>query len=185
MSAQPLPLISVEEYLEGEKHSEVRHEYIDGYVVAMAGASDAHELVAGNLFVALTLHLRGKGCRVFQSGMKVRLDFMRYGLFYYPDVMVACDPTDNDRYFRRRPKLLIEVLSADENKDLVERYLAYQRIASLEEYVVASQDPAHPAVHIFRREDGWEPTELQTDPAASFTLRSVGLTLSLGELYVA
>ncbi len=173
--------ISVDEYLEGEKLSEVRHEYFDGEVMAMAGASDEHELVAGNLFAVLHAYLKGKPCRVFKDGMKLRMPMMGRDLFYYPDVMVACDPTDNQRYFRERPKLLIEVLSEDENKDLVEKFLAYQRIPSLEEYVVVSPNPARPDVRIFRREEGWEPGETHRDGV--FTLRSIGLTLTVSAVY--
>ncbi|MBI2927029.1 MAG: Uma2 family endonuclease [Verrucomicrobia bacterium] len=173
--------ISIEEYLEGEKVSEVRHEYFDGEVMAMAGASDEHEAVALNLAAILHAHLKGKPCRVFKDGMKLRLRMIGRDLFYYPDVMVACDPTDNQRYFRERPKLLIEVLSEDENKDLVEKYLAYQRITSLEEYVVVSPSAAKPEVRIFRREEGWEPGE--THREGRFTLRSIGLTLTVSAVY--
>ena len=113
--------ISVEDYLEGEKLSEVRHEYFDGEVMAMAGASDEHELVAGNLFAVLHAYLKGKPCRVFKDGMNCGCDD---GPIVLPDVMVACDPSK--RYFRERPKLLIEVLSRT-NKPGGE-VLAYQRI---------------------------------------------------------
>jgi len=99
--------------------------------------------------------------------------------------MVACQPTDNARYFREQPVLLGEVLSEDENKDLVEKYFAYQRITSLEEYIVLSQNPAQPEVQIFRRSEGWDDVETHRDSAAQFTLRSVGLTLTLSDLYVA
>ena len=185
MSAETIPYVSVEDYLAGELRSEERHEYFDGIVTAMAGASDVHEIVAGNLFGALLNHLRGKPCRPFQSGMKLRLRVQNRDLFYYPDIMVTCEPTDNARYFREQPVLLAEILSQDENKDLVEKYFAYQRIAALEEYLVFNQEPAHPQVRIFRRADGWETVEIHTDPAAQFTLRSVGLTLTLGDLYAA
>src|SRR5438105_3189706 len=103
--------ITLEEYLEGERHSEVRHEYFDGAVFAMAGASDEHELVAMNFAAILHAHLKGKTCQVFKDGMKLRMPMMDSDLFYYPDVMVTCDPTDNRRYYREKPKLLIEVLS--------------------------------------------------------------------------
>ena len=185
MSAEPIPYVSVDDYLAGELRSEVRHEYFDGFVTAMAGASDIHEIIAGNLFLALGNHLRGKPCRPFQSGMKLRLRVRERDLFYYPDIMVACQPTDNARYFREQPVLLGEVLSEDENKDLVEKYFAYQRIAALEEYIVLNQNPAQPEVQIFRRAEGWDEVETHNDPAAQFTLRSVGLTLTLGDLYVA
>ena len=185
MSAEAIPYVSVEDYLAGELRSEVRHEYFDGFVSEMAGASDWHEIVAGNLFAALHTHLRGKPCRPFQNGMKVRMRVRNRDLFYYPDIMVACQPDDRARYFREHPVLIGEVLSEDENKDLVEKYFAYQRIAALEEYIVLSQDPAKPEVHIFRRSENWEANEVHRDPAAQFTLRSVGLALTLGDLYTA
>ncbi len=183
MSAEAIPYVSVEDYLSGELRSEARHEYFDGFVRELAGASDLHEILAGNLFAALHTHLRGKSCRVFKDGMKLHLRVQNRDLFYYPDLMVACQPEDNARYFREQPVLLGEVLSEDENKDLVEKYFAYQRIAALEEYIVLSQSPAQPEVQIFRRSENWEAGEVHRDPAAQFTLRSVGLTLTLGDLY--
>ena len=175
------PFLTVEEYLEGEQHSEVRHEYFDGRAFAMAGASDTHELIAMNLATALHVHLKGKPCQVFKDGMKLRLHVLSKELFYYPDIMVACDPTDAHRFFREKPRLILEVLSEDENKDLVEKYFAYQRIPSLEEYVVVSQDKARPEVRIFRRAEGWEPGE--THHQGEFTLRSFSLTLKVGDVY--
>jgi Uma2 family endonuclease len=137
---EPAPVLddhlTVEDYLEGEKLSEARHEYFDGRVTAMAGASEDHEQVAMNIAAALHRHFKGKPCRVFKDGMKLRLEVRKKDLFYYPDIMVTCDPKDDNPYFRRHPKLLVEVLSEDENKDLVEKFFAYQRIASLEEYLV-------------------------------------------------
>ncbi len=173
--------LTAEEYLEGELHSEVRHEYFDGHVFAMAGASDSHELIAGNLFAVLHAHLKGKPCQVFKDGMKLRLQVMSRDLFYYPEIMVVCDPADANRFFREKPRLLIEVLSEDENKDLVEKYFAYQRISSVEEYVVVSQDKTKPEVRIFRRVEGWEPGE--THHSGEFTLRSISLTLEVSDVY--
>ena len=185
MSGQPAEqrreYLTVEAYLEGERHSEVRHEYFDGEVFAMAGASQEHELVALNLAAALHSHLKAKPCRVFKDGMKLRLQAMGRDLFYYPDIMVACDPADAHRYYREKPKLLIEVLSENENKDLIEKFFAYQRLASLEEYVVVTPDPARPEVRIFRRAEGWEPGKIHHE--GEFTLHSVGLTLKVSDLY--
>jgi Uma2 family endonuclease len=173
--------LTVEAYLEGERHSDVRHEYFDGDVYAMAGASVEHELVAGNIFAALHAHLKGKHSRVFKDGMKLRLQAMGRDVFYYPDIMVAWNPEDRHRYFREKPKLLIEVLSEDENKDLIEKFFVYQRLPSLEEYVVVNSDPTRPEVRVFRRAEGWEPGETHHD--GEFTFRSVGLTLRVSDLY--
>jgi Uma2 family endonuclease len=183
MTAELVPYITEEEYLAGEPRSAVKHEYFDGRVWAMAGATDSHEMVSGNFFLALGNHLRGKGCRVYKSDMKVRLTLAGKPLFYYPDVMVACDPDEKHPLYRERPRLIVEVLSEDEDKDLVEKLLAYQRIASLEEYVVASQRAEAPMVKIFRRAEGWEPGEEHTGTNAEFELRSVGLKLRMADLF--
>ena len=172
--------ISVDAYLEGERHSEVRHEYCAGEVYAMAGASVEHERLAGYLFAVLYSHLK-RPCEVFKDGMKLRTSAMGEDLFYYPDIMVACDPADTHRYYREKPKLLIEVLSESENRDLVERYFAYQHIGSVEEYVVIRPDAAKPEVRVFRRSEGWKRIEVYT--SGEFTLRSVELTLKVADLY--
>lgn len=154
MIGSPTPYVTEEDYLSGERRSERRHEYYGGRLRPLADASRAHETVAGNLFALLWNHLRERGCQPFKGDMKVRLTVAGKSLYYYPDVMVACDPADSHPLYAERPKLIIEVLSDDENKALVEKLLAYQRIASLEEYVVASQKPEAPFVYIFRRSNG-------------------------------
>lgn len=178
---EAFPRISPEEYLAGEEVATERHEFLDGYVYAMAGATDEHELVAGLLFSALQTHLRGKGCRVFKGDMKLRLRFLSQEVFYYPDVMVTCDPTDDHRLYKERPKLLVEVMSGNQRLDRIEKYSTYIRLPSLEEYVLIDPSPERMLVLIFRREDGWEPGEAIT--SGEFTLRSVGLTLSVEQLY--
>lgn len=160
-------------------HSQLKHEYIDGDVRAMAGASDKHELVAGNLFAALLQHLRGKGCRVFKSDMKVRLAYFEADVFFYPDVMVTCDPKDTHELYKEHPKLLIEVLSKDENRDLIEKHAAYQGIDSLEEYAAIRPNLEKIEVILFRRANGWK---RETIDSGEFTLASVGLTMPLSEL---
>ena len=175
-------LVPVDDYLEGERHSEIKHEYSGGVVTAMAGASRKHELVSLNLAASIHGHLRGKGCRTFKSDMKVHAEVIGSDIFYYPDVMVACDPADNDPYFVRNPKLIIEVLSDNALRDRVEKFLVYQRIPSLEENVIVSQHPEPAEVSIFRREGGWEPGELHR--TGEFTLRSIGLSLKVEDLYL-
>jgi Uma2 family endonuclease len=76
--------------------------------------------------------------------------------FFYPDIMVTCDPKDNHRYYREHPTVLIEILSEDAKRDLLEKFLIYSRIESLEEYIVLSQDPEDPKAYIHRRANNWE-----------------------------
>jgi Uma2 family endonuclease len=173
--------ISVEEYLEGETISEVRHEYYDGRVRPMAGTSVRHNVAALFFATRIGRALEGGPCRVFMSEVKVRLKFLSADLFYYPDVMVACDPADRHPLYREKPKFWLEVMSADENKDRVEKFLASRRIDSLEEYVIVSSDPEKPEVAAFRRAEGWEPGE--TVHSGEITFPSIGVTLSVDELY--
>lgn len=176
--------ITEEEYLAGEAQAEVRHEYCDGIVVAMAGAKDEHELVAMGFTIALGNHIRGSGCRTYKSDMKVRAIYRDKTLFYYPDVFVACGPADPKAVFRDDPKLIVEVLSDDWKKDLAEKLAIYKHIPTLEEYVVADPRRDAPEVFLYRRADGWEPPEIVTGMEAQFTLRSVGLTLTVSDLFM-
>src|SRR6266404_4951317 len=109
--AQSQHLLSVEDYLKGERVSEIRHEYVGGYVYAMAEASDDHNRIAGNIFGELHQRLRGKRCEPFMADMKLKISGGH--AFYYPDVLVAGDPSDKARYFRERPTVVFEVLSPE------------------------------------------------------------------------
>jgi Uma2 family endonuclease len=145
-------LITPEDYLEGEKYSEVKHEYVAGHVYAMVGASEPHNRIALNLATALNVHLRDGPCRVFMSDMKVRVR----DAFYYPDVLVTCDRTDANKYYKTQPVLVVEVLSSTtEEKDSREKRVAYQSLPSLQEYVLVAQDRMD--VRSYRRTpEGWD-----------------------------
>jgi Uma2 family endonuclease len=174
-------LLTVEEYLEGEKQSEVRHEYIGGLVYAMAGSSDEHNAISLNLASALLAHLRGKLCRVFMVDSKVRLLAEADDIFYYPDLMVACDPRDKDRFFKRYPRVLVEVLSeSTERIDRREKFLSYTQIETLEEYVLVAQDKME--VTLFRRASQWQP-ELLKMAAQSLPLPSIDFSIPLASIY--
>ena len=138
--------ITPDEYLEMEEQSDVKHEYIDGYVYAMAGANDPHVTIASNAFGIIRNHLRGSGCRVYISDMKARIDVLNR--FYYPDVMVTCDLRDTQTPNHKRfPKLIIEVLSkstegfeslSETLRERGDKFADYQQLESLEEYVLVN-----------------------------------------------
>lgn len=154
--------ISAEEYLAGEQCSEVRHEYIDGQVYAMTGASDRHGLIVNALAYALTPAARRKQCQLFTSDMKVRLEIGGKTVFYYPDLLVSCDPQDREAYFRRFPCLIAEVLSESTVRiDRREKLLAYQSLPSLRAYLLIEQDTMR--VEIYRRSEAWQPTYHEQD----------------------
>ena len=104
---------TVEEYLEGERKSETRHEYVAGDIYDMAGASRTHNRIAGKIHTTLQNAFRGKRCEAFITDMKVRIRTRGETLFYYPDVFVSCDPRDTDDYFSDYPSVIFEVLSPD------------------------------------------------------------------------
>jgi Uma2 family endonuclease len=174
--------ISAGEYLEGEKLAELRHEFVDGAVYAMAGASRRHNLIATNTLVALANHLRGKPCTPFNSDMKVRLPAEWADAFYYPDVSVSCDPADNHAYYLTRPIVLVEVISPEtEQTDRREKRLAYRTIPGVKMYVILEQSRI--AATVLRAgETGWQ-TELLEGASALLAWEPIGLTLPLGALY--
>src|SRR5687767_4172140 len=131
--------LTIDEYLELEKRSDVRHEYVDGLIFAMHGESQGNNLIAGNLYVALRNHLRRRGCRTYSHAVKVRVSDL--DIYYYPDLVVSCDRRDRDGYVVNHPSLIIEVLSpTTEGVDRREKRFNYARIPSLQEYVLVSQD---------------------------------------------
>jgi len=169
--------ISIEEYLEGEQHSDILHEYVGGEPYALLETTDTRNLIAGNIFAALHNHLRGTACRVFAGTMKVRVG----DDFYYPDVFVSCERVEGESLFRTRPSLIVEVLSpGTELLDTRDKLQAYQRIESLREYVIVEQERPELRV-VSRTAEGWESaTYTGTMPVR---LASVELTLSLDDIY--
>ena len=171
--------ISVEEYLRGEEIAEVRHEYIGGQVYAMVGASRQHNTVALNLASVLQRHLRGGPCRAYISDVKVRLRLANEEIFYYPDLVVACEPSDRARYWVEQPRLIVEVLSeTTERIDRREKLLAYTQIPSLQEYVLISQ--WRPEVMIYRSSSGWA---AETLTEGELRLQSIDLGIALASIY--
>lgn len=146
-----LEVFTVDQYLDGERQADIRHEYVHGAIQAMVGASVRHNLLAGSLAAGFRAHLRGTSCHVFQSDMKVRID----DVFYYPDLMVTCGLLDLAAHYQTSPTLIVEILSeSTEAKDRLEKRVAYQELNSLKEYVLMGQDDLK--IEIVRRKGaGW------------------------------
>ena len=175
-------LVTVEEYLEGERKSDVRHEYVAGDVYAMAGASRTHNILAGNIHTTLNNALRGGRCSAFITDMKVRVRTRGETLFYYPDVFVSCDPRDTEDYFSDYPSVIFEVLSPDTARlDQREKRWAYQTLDSLQTYVLVDQFKRE--LNVWRRVgDGWE-TETLTGQDAVLSIAEPAIALPLAEIY--
>jgi Uma2 family endonuclease len=181
MQAVAKPFLPVADYLAGELESPVKHEYIAGEVYAMAGTSDTHNVIAGNLYVALRQHLGTGPCKTYMADVKLRLEIRRDDLFYYPDVMVTCDPSDTERYYKTRPVFLAEVLSpATERIDRHEKLSNYTAIPSLQDYLLLSQH--EPVATLFRRTEAWRPHHFTADD--TLALPALGnLSLTVAALY--
>ncbi|MBO3463089.1 Uma2 family endonuclease [Aetokthonos hydrillicola Thurmond2011] len=182
MVASPEMYLTPEEYLHLEEHSDVKHEYIDGYVYAMAGALDAHVTIAGNLFTLLRSHVRGSGCRVYISDMKARIQSL--SRYYYPDVMVTCDQRDQETpLYKCFPCLIVEVLSdSTEAFDRGDKFADYQALESLQEYVIISAKRQR--VECFRRnEQGLWVLQTYTEEGKLFQLNSINFEGKIADLY--
>ncbi len=178
----PISFLTVAEYLEAENESKIRHEYLGGQVYAMAGASEEHNLITTNIIALLRPHLRGSSCRAFVSDMKIKISTQKADIFYYPDITVTCDPEDNERYFKTRPSLVIEVLSnSTKTTDKREKRLNYQTISSLREYVLIAQDEIKVEIYRQDAQGNWIQKILSEND--ELQLSSVGLTLTMADIY--
>jgi Uma2 family endonuclease len=168
--------MSVADYLEGELVSDIKHEYIDGYVHAMAGASKNHGRLCSNISRILGNHLKGKPCEPFFSDLKIKVG----QAFFYPDVTVVCEDNSDSEYFTETPVIIVEVLSKSTRRmDETTKKIAYQTLPSLKEYVLIEQDIVD--VEVCRRSEGWISKHYFLGDEVTF--ESVGLTLPVEEIY--
>jgi Uma2 family endonuclease len=173
-------LMSARNYLEGEKHSDTRHEFINGEIFAMAGESKAHNTIVLNLAVLLRNHLK-LPCRVFMENVKTQVKNAQEERYYYPDLQVSCETASLQDYYESAPKLIIEVLSpSTERFDRADKFYAYRRLSSLEEYVLIAQDT--PRIEVYRRAMQWE-LELYTEMTTEVKLDSIAFTVTLADIY--
>jgi Uma2 family endonuclease len=184
-------LYTVEQYLEMERASEERHEYIDGYVYKMAGESPEHSAINANLIATLVAQLRGKPCRAFSPNMKIRSrPFFKEqktnkGMFSYADVSVVCgEPQYHDKFkdVLLNPIVIIEILSESTGEfDRCEKFIRYRtRIPTLQDVLVLQTLP--PIQVYSRHPDGW----LMTDAVGlenSIRIPSIDCHLSMSEVY--
>ncbi|MCF2150430.1 Uma2 family endonuclease [Desmonostoc muscorum LEGE 12446] len=174
--------LTAEAYLQLEEKSDIKHEYIDGEVYAMAGTTDTHNTIGLNLALLIRNHFRGSECRVYFADIKAQIE--KRNCFYYPDIIVTCDPKDRETStYKRFPKLIIEVLSqSTEAFDRGDKFNDYQTLDSLEEYVLVNSK--HQRFETFRRNDqGLWVLQTYTPDEQTFELRSINLTAPFTDLY--
>lgn len=173
--------ISPEEYLDIERQSPIRHEYRHGLVYAMAGGTDNHDRITFNFLKAIDNHFGDSSdCRFYSGNVKVNY---KDEFYYYPDAFVTCDPRDrNDRYIKRYPKLIAEVLSPSTQVfDSGEKFEDYKRMESLEDYVLISQESQRVECRSRTTTNTWE--TVIYEGCDRVLLKSLDLDVALTELY--
>lgn len=181
-TAKKLNLVAVDDYLAGELESSIKHEYLGGFVYAMAGARNAHNIIAMNTGSALQARLRGGPCRPFNSDTKIRVHLPTQVRFYYPDVSVVCRPNPQTDSFQDEPVAVFEVISRRTRRiDEGEKKDAYLTIPSLAAYVMIEQETA--ALVALRRTKGDFVREVYEGLNAVLPLGEIGIELPLAEIY--
>ena len=180
----PKTPFTAEDYLVWEAEQLERHEFVNGEVFAMAGAEDRHVMVSLRLASALLTHLSGTHCNVFMSDMKLSIKTLSN--FFYPDIMVSCDPADREsRMSKSEPKLIVEILSpSTANYDRGEKFVSYRQIPSLREYVMVDIDKRQIEVYRLGDQGLWvlHPIDLRV-VAATLSLTPVELTLTAEQVF--
>ena len=184
MAADLKTFFTVQDYLELERQSETKHEYINGTIVAMVGASPSHNRIQTNLTVNLFPSVDARGCEIFGSDMKVRIE--RLNIYTYPDLSIACGRpqfTNEQPAALLNPQIIFEILSpSTETHDRARKFAQYRRISSFREYVLIAQDM--PMIeHYVRQANGtwvWSAVER---PEGSLVLPTLECTLALSKIY--
>jgi Uma2 family endonuclease len=184
MSALEKTYVTPEQYLERERQAAFKSEYYGGEIFAMTGASEVHNLIAGNIFALLWMQMRGRPCKTYASGMRVQV--ARTTLYTYPDVSVVCGPvqfSDAQQDSVQNPSIIFEVLSpSTEDYDRGEKFALYRNCPTLTDYLLVSQELMR--VEYYKRlDDGiWLMTEA-LGPEASVKLDSISSELRLADVY--
>ncbi len=175
--------LTPEEYLAFERKATTKHEYINGRIVAMSGASFAHNFITANIVTYLNIQLMDGECRAVASDMRVKAQ--QTESYFYPDVVVVCgEPRAEDDTFDilLNPTVVVEVLSrSTEAYDRGEKFKHYRQIGSLKDYILISQDEVR-VEHYCRQGSGWMQTEFR-ELEDVLSLFSIGCELRLQDIY--
>lgn len=184
MALQARPRFAFEDYLAAEREADIRHEYVDGQVFNMVGATESHNIIVANITTLLVTQTKERPCRVYANDMKVRIEVA--DACKYPDVSALCGDRsffDDSRDVLLNPSLIIEVLSnSTEAYDRGEKFALYRRIPSLKEYLLVSQHRCRVEIYSRQHDGRWLLAEYSNaDDVVS--LNSVDCNLSLHEIY--
>jgi Uma2 family endonuclease len=177
-------LISPQQYLERERVTEYKSEYLGGRIFAMVGASRGHNLITTNLGRELSLRLKGRSCETYGSDMRVKVS--QTGLYTYPDMVVVCgEARFEDAHLDTllNPTVIFEVLSPlTEAYDRGDKFTHYRRLESLVEYLLISQYRCQVERYVRQADGQWLLSEFN-DPQGKLELTSIGCQIPLAEIY--
>ncbi len=170
------------EYLDREAQAAERHEYVDGVVYAMAGAGERHNRIALNVAFHLRSVARGTPCGVYVSDMKLRV--AHAAAYYYPDVIMSCEPASPETVFKEAPCFIAEVLSpSTAATDTREKLHAYRGIETLRYYVVVDSDRVSVTYHVRGDDGAWLAASLDPGERLEVLCGPVRAVLTLGSIY--
>ncbi|MBX9784378.1 MAG: Uma2 family endonuclease [Chitinophagaceae bacterium] len=176
--------LTVEEYLQMEKESTVKHEYYKGEIFAMAGAGARHNINFVNLLTSLSNKLKGKPCRPYGSDMRIHIP--ENTLFTYPDISIICgdiisSPYDEDT--ATQPTVIIEILSSSTKKyDRGDKFELYRQISTLKEYILVDSGSIHVECFSVNERNNWELTEYK-ELRQTYFIKSIGVEILLSDIY--
>lgn len=171
-------LMSAEEYLEFERQNQNKHEFVDGLVFAMAGGSEAHNLISGAVYIKARLAAATNTCRVYMEGVKLKVPS---GNYYYPDVFIACNPNEFGQSVKTDACLVVEVLSkGTADIDRGEKLHSYRRLASLQAYILLSQDKVMAELYRRLADGSWRYEVIEE---GHLLLPCLDLSIDILELY--
>jgi len=175
---------TIEEYLAREEQSDIKHEYYQGEVFAMSGASMPHNIIHSNLFGSIANFLKGKSCRPFGSDLRVHIPTNT--LFTYPDITIVCDKIEtrnNDQYNLLNPAVIIEILSrTTRDYDRGTKFNLYRAIPSLKEYILVDSEAIKIEAFYINPNKHWELQEYRQQEAL-LHIQTIGYSLPLADIY--
>lgn len=184
---EPVPVyknISAAEYLAVERNAFEKHEFYQGEVFAMSGASLKHNKIFSRIFGELASKLKGKNCMPFGSDLRIHIP--KNTLYTYPDISIVCGETEcTDNFFDTvlNPSVIIELLSkSTRNYDKGEKFSLYRDIDSLQEYILIDTERINVEKHIRNHDNSWQLTEFKS-LEDSFLINTVDLSIALNDIY--
>lgn len=175
---------TIEEYLQMEEQSVEKHEYYQGEIFAMAGAKVTHNIIAANILVALSVKLKGKPCKPFNSDQSIHVK--KNSLFTYPDISIICNEIETLDHNERNilnPTVIVEVLSpSTKNYDRGDKFKLYRDLPTLKEYILVDSESTSVENFFINASGHWELVEYKTIDD-TLSIKTIQTALTLKEIY--